>query len=1131
MSIIIHNTEFQPRDSKYYLDELIDDYIKRDKISDLYIVLPTAKWQRRLNNQIIKQYFDYHQKPVTNLNIYNLSKFAEYIHSKIFKADEHIIISDAYRLSLFEEACNKANLKFFRNSDQKMNLNLVKRLSQTIYGLKEDGIGLTDIEKDIENYGINKENIDDINRLTDIYELFKEFENSLSNNLLDLPALINKVTYKLNDLNILNPNKIKELVFDNNEIVVLVNGFTDFKKPEIEFLSRFGFSNVPLAINIDFSIKNGPLCGNMIETIKWLEDTNKFKYFDDDTLDFAPEKDYKELDINVFLRRHLFIERKRLDYSKLDEKTNIYELSDKKREVRFITKLIKKLIIADNYQPNDICVVSRRMDEYSNLFRNEFNKEKIPCNISDRFDLKSSPIVTLIFNVLELISNDYHRDYYIKILRNPILNFKNAGDGIDISNLVNVFTSFKLLRHPWEPKFENQLKYIQYNIEQKLEDKADDFEIYILKNEYKSVEKAYNDFKKIKDLFPDISKYRNLTSSNFAKLIKNEIVAKLGIIDKIREFYLRINSNQKSDFLIDYTFEEIEKLSRALHKFISLLDEMVFINNHKDKNAIYQLEELIERLKIAVSGEKFNIKERINYGVEVTSIEQIRGIPYKVSILCGAYEGNFPIGFKTDSFIGKDIPNSKERHYNSEQVQFYQFLTNNIDDERKKIVITYPATIDENELVASHFLTSLFKITTLEENSFKKIDKTTEKSITWLNKLTNSIEIEEENFINLKNGNINDNNPYFNYLISQNIQLPNIKLENLASDIINKYLINSDKKLSISDFEKYNECPYKYFVSKILKLEEIEESEKELSPLEKGNIIHYILFKFYNKIKESLDLIDTSTIIDNSLKTIKLNKNNESKIYQFFLEVSHNILLKMKEFYPFFDFTYFDLMGFQFNKELKNYPSIEKNSGKLIQWLRYELERHYGDWNYYPALFEYSFGFHRDSEAISISDKYKLRGKIDRVEFSEDGSADGNIKFLIADYKNKIGQKHNYNSIIKGESFQMPLYMYAFKNILEDKNELNAEYGGAVYYPTAKYYEKDKKINRKVVLFDEELKEKEVSNNMKKKIIPIEEVIDFTIDKTIEIVDNINLGIFDIKPNSNCQYCSYSSICRKNLMK
>ncbi len=1131
MSIIIHNTEFQPSNNKHYLQELIDEYIKKDKLSELFIVLPTAKWQRKLNNQIVNQYFEYYQKPLTNLNIYNLSKFAEFIHSKIFKQDEHILISDAFRLALFEEACDKADLKFFKSPKQKMNLNLVKRLSQTIYGLKEDGIGLADLEKDIQSYQSNNGNISDINRLADIYELYKEFEYLLSNKLLDLPALINKVSYKLNDLNLLDPNKIREILFDNKEVLVFLNGFTDFKKPEIELLSKFGFSNVPLAINIDFSIKNGPLCGNMIEIIKWLEDTNKFKSFDDDLnrLDFRNEN-YENLDINVFLRRHLFIEKKRLNYSKLDKITTIYELNDKKREVRFISKLIKKLILEDNYKPNEICLVSRKTEEYTNLIRNEFNKEKIPCNISDRFDLKSSPIVTLIFNVLELISNDYHRDFYIKIFRNPLLKLRQLNDKIDLSNLIKVFSGFKLLRYPWEPKFENQLKFIEYRIEQKIEDNADEFEIFLLKNDLSSVQKAYDDFIIIKNLFPDIKNYKNITSNIFSNLIKNEIVAKLGIVNRIKDFYLEMNKSNQSNsgsLILEFSFEEIEKLSRALHKFITLLDEMVFINNSSNKNTLFKLDELIERLKIAVSGEKYNIKEKVNYGVEVTSIEQIRGIPFKISILCGAYEGNFPIGFKTDSFIGKDIPNSKERHYNSEQVQFYQFLTNNINDENKKIFITYPSSIDENELVASHFLSSLFKITTLEESSFHKIDKQAEKSINWLNYLTNSIEIEEENFIRIKNNNQAGANPYYDYLLKKNINLPNIRLGNLANEAVNKFLITPDKKLSVSDFEKYNECPYKYFVSKILNLSEVKEVEKELTALEKGDLIHYILFKFYYKIKESLNLINTSTIHDNTFITIKLDKSKEDSIYKFFLEIAHNILQKMNDFHPFFDIIYFNLMGFQFKKELKDYPNINQNTGKLIQWLKFEIERHNGDWGYFPALFEYSFGSNKSNEPISIQNKYKLRGKIDRVEFNE---SEGIIKILIGDYKNKIGTKHNYNSILKGESFQMPLYMYAIKSKLEERYGISAEYHGAAYYPTTKFYEGNNQITRKVVLYDDELKEKEANSRQKNKILPIKEMIDITINKTFELVDNINSRIFDIKPNNNCQYCSYSSICRKNLM-
>ncbi len=1127
MSIIIHNTEFDPKINKYYLDELIENYIREDKISDLFIILPTAKWKRRLNNSIIMKYFEFHNKPVTTLNIFNLKKFIEFVFSKLFNANEYIVVSDAYRLALFEEACNSADIKFFRNGNQTMNLNLIKRLSQTIYGLKEDGISLADLEKDLFNKYEDNDNINDRNRLSDIYNIYYEFEEKLGKRLLDLPSMINKVASELLAINSYNPQKIKEKVFDNRDILILVNGFTDFKKPEIELFSKFGYSDIRFVINMDFSIKNGPLCGNMIEIIKWFEETKKFKIFDDDIINNNINFDnYNDLDINTFLRRNLFYGKNTLNYDKLNSIVHICELQDKHIEIKFIAKLIKKLILEDKYQSNEICVVTRNPAEYTDLIRNEFNIEKIPYNISDRFELKSSPIITLIFNVLELVLEDYHRDKFINILRNPILNINNE-DSLDINNLIRVFSTFKLLRFPWEPKFENRIYYLEKLIEQKSKDGADDFEIFKLEDEKKSVVKALEDYIKIKKIFPEVNRARNFSPSDFHKFIKKDIIEKLGIVERIKEFYKQINI-ENTQSLLYYTYEEIEKLSKALNKFIALLDEMVFILNIDNSNTNYKLDILIEKLKIAVSGEKYNIKEKINYGIEVTSIEQIRGIPYKVSILCGCFEGNFPIGFKTDSFIGKELPNSKERHYNSEQVQFYQFLTNNIEDKKKQIYITYPKTINDNEIVPSHFLNALYKITNLEVNPANIINDETARLLDWYNYLTNSIEIEEDTFIKMSKGIIDNDNFYFYNVINKNDLLPKVELKIDDPDIVKMYHIDKNTKISISDLEKYNECPYKYYVYKILKIKENEEISKSLSPLEKGNIIHYILYKFFIQLKNSASTSNLLNKLNNQFITISLQESKKEEIYDLFVNIAHNILNQDEDINPLFEIYYYELLGFEYQPQIIKYPKFDDNNGKLIQWLRNEINRHNEkNWKYYPSLFEFSFGFDKNTPAVSVGDKFMLRGKIDRVEFN---SNTNDIKFLIADYKNKILEKHKLSAILKGESYQMPLYMYAFKEIINNKFNIEAGYHGAVYYPTTNFYFEGKNIDKNVALYDDELKEYLVSSSagIRLKNINIEDIIKTTIDNSISIANEINRAVFDIRPGSHCKNCSFASICRKD---
>ena len=54
-----------------------------------------------------------------------------------------------------------------------------------------------------------------------------------------------------------------------------------------------------------------------------------------------------------------------------------------------------------------------------------------------------------------------------------------------------------------------------------------------------------------------------------------------------------------------------------------------------------------------------------------------------------------------------------------------------------------------------------------------------------------------------------------------------------------------EKPISITELETYQQCPFKLFVSKILRIQEPSVVELELSPMDIGNILHSIVYKFY----------------------------------------------------------------------------------------------------------------------------------------------------------------------------------------------------------------------------------------------------------------------------------------------
>jgi ATP-dependent helicase/DNAse subunit B len=1122
-----------------------------------------------------------------------LQKFAQFCFSKVAGGQTSRILSDAYRLVLFEEAINNADLKFYKSINEKVGINVIERLANVVYGIKEDGIKLHNLFIELAEYNPENTEIRDFNKLNDIAEIFAEYQKLLGDKFLDYPELLNKITNLLSYINQSNPFDIKNKIFDGKTPKILIYGFSEFKKPEIEFFSTFGGTDIPFIINLDFSPKNGPLFGNLQETYEWLLSTKRFKAFSDDE-DGTIFQNFPESDLNkppdFFMRKWLFKKEIKSNYKNLSDVVNIFAFDSVNNEVKAICKLIKQLIRNEGYKSNDICICTRNQSLYSDLFREAFYIEKIPVNISDRFEISESPIITAIFTLFDLLNEDFHRKHLLKILHNPFIDFNpvqimcneessksglsnetishlNIGNEYkvisekiepDINNLILIITKSRIYRGNWIKRFEAKLTHLNNIISNEIGSESD-VDRNRLNHEKNQLEKAISDLKIIFEKLPTLD-YEYLPSE-FSKFIKNGLIRNLKIKEKIFKNYIskKLDATNLSELEKNIELEEIEKNSRALIAFLKIVDEMEFVLNDKFPEKKFDKDELISRLRTAVNGGKYQIIEKVHYGVEVTSVEQTRGIPFKISILCGANEGTFPITFHSDSFLGKDLPNSKKRHINSEQVQFYQFLTNGkkyFTSKEKKIFITYSKSSNDLELSISPFINSLLKITNLYENGnvidFTEDNISKSEKYSWIKKISSRIDIIEYLSQSIKLSENVDSNLLikqdlkndFDYLVKYN-QIPKMfpivnLIENDSNDTINSKLSNITKNVfSISNFDEYASCPYKYFVAKVLRLDKIELADKQISPIETGNLIHIVLFRFYQTLADndkSMNWIQPAKKYFNlpDIKPVRLVPENRNEYLILLLNFAHEEFKNYFQDISLIEIDYKNLLGFEISDSFdSNKIDIINNKGRLAFWLDRELERLSRGWDFQPALFEFGFGLNKnnnyDIREVNFEDKFKLNGKIDRVEFI---NSDEGISFIIGDYKSRSDRTQFSDKYIEqGNSFQMPLYAHSMKVILKQYYGIEASPVGAVYYGiNDKFNEKSEINNHKSVMVSSEFSDK--LNNIKRSnkktgFLETNEIIQNTINYAEEIINKISSGIFDIIPNKTvCQYCEYYPVCR-----
>ncbi len=731
---------------------------------------------------------------------------------------------------------------------------------------------------------------------------------------------------------------------------------------------------------------------------------------------------------------------------------------------------------------------------------------------------------------------------------------------MSVTNLLRLSSGFRLgTFDDWLSKFDIAIQTRADAVEQAEIEDDSGLEIMNLQSDIKRIAKAKKDLEIIHNLF---SINLNLTAEEFANWIRKNIIQRFNLEQKIINKYDQISQKFPEQTTTENLMqsENLERESQALFALILAINEFEYIYSDRFEDKKFPLQDLVSMFKTSVEGRKYQIREKKNYGVTITSIEQLRGIPFKVTILCGMIDGEFPLRYNPEIFLGVEIPETEIKHNINERMIYYQFLMNNnkaYSSDEKLVFLTFPEKEDKNTLVQSPFIDFLLNITNLE--AANRVYSTLSKSgindsdapldfVAEIDSIRASfIEISEDMLkeqvddfnkdirLHEKLQKAFDYSENFNHYSVNNTSQDNIKInrDSLPAEIREFLDKAKDKVYSATEFDNYASCGLKYMFDRILKLRLPEELELTLSSLEMGTLIHRILYRFYQELR---------TIQYDKAKVTAAHKHDDKKdIFLINLDIrqrysyleqlkriANEEIDKIKFSHPFFDIGLEKIVG------------SNNNKGLLEIWLDAELEKNTeplkdnNRWVFKPALFELDFGNannNTNQKYIKLRNGLKLRGKIDRVEFKEEGS---NLHYLIADYKRDANKQAKKNAIESGKAFQIGLYLAAAEEYLKANytsatKSLNFVPSAGVYY-AYEVFKKKTANNPKGTHITVAADDSGLSNPHNKCDNGISGLIGDVVEKANDNRVKISEGFFPLTENSiqvyPCKYCSYMTICR-----
>ena len=847
--------------------------------------------------------------------------------------------------------------------------------------------------------------------------------------------------------------------------LIVINGFDEFTSPEIEIInSTAELENLELYLYFDYYKYNPAIFSHLNKCYSKLEEKG-----------FNVIKDISPADETNFLanvRQSLFSVKKKEKTNRFKSQITEITAFNPEDEIALIAKEIKRIIIEKKVEPNRICVAFNLIKPYSPVVRDQFNVYGIPFNLTDRLSLNTSPPVISIINLLEIIENDF---YYKNIFRALNNNISGIAE-IDLNNLLKASIELKVIAG---------LK----NWKERLNDAA-------LENQFG--DESYNEMKRYdvnyQKALDDIVTIHSLLIPFEKKMSMNEFYQNLReLIHKLR---IHIN-------ILNGVEDPVEQDVKALSTFINSTKELIsLLEAEYGTDKKFPLKFYLNELRTIASFSRYNIKEKPGYGVLVTTLNEIRGLQFDYMFIAGLTDGNFPTRYTPEIFFSGSFAREEIRHQTEERYHFYQALCS----WRKGLYLTHPQTDERKELVESNFLVELKKTFTISSKTESDFADTIYSKYDLLKYIGENIRSKEKNLELPEDETIDLES------IKKSVEVNDIRIKepfsdspftgiitHSISDILKTKLREyKDKQYSITQLESYAKCPYQYFADRVLHLNTLEEPTEELEAFELGSLLHGILYEFYKTLKEKNVMLQGANNKDFASAEKLLFAIAEEKIEKLKLNSSLTFYEKEK------------ILGI----------GGDKHNSILYKFLQKERDSTSG---FVPEYFEFAFGnVDKLSSDESFSEKFevsgiKVRGKIDRVDINDE---DSTIK--IVDYK-LSGKRPTQNELLSGLSLQLPLYLYAAKELINAQLNKDYEpYGSEIY--SLKFNEKD--FGPKLI------KTGRTQSNEKEKMIPMaEEMINICIKSIKKYVEEISSGKFNLsqledRENKICRFCNFRSICR-----
>jgi ATP-dependent helicase/nuclease subunit B len=989
-------------------------------------------------------------------------------------------------------------------------------LLNSIRALKENAVTPSMLEEEMQESQRRHGESTELNRAKDIHAIFEAYEQSLGQNLTDGYGQLTLVERILQtaqgQASSLGDGSLKEWELSFGALTeIFLDSFLRLERSSLRFLhSLRSVDRIRMSIELPEGLANRAL----FRSLHTLEATLR-EYGFDFTKELVPttapsgDQTDKVRRFVDHIGGFLFNPEKRSEVL-LDCSTVVHfsSATSREAEVEQIVRQIKILFETDpniRTEPSRICIAAPLEREYALLFRAAFARHGIPASVTDRYKLDTAGITAGVIAFLEMVDGGLNRRNLVRALSTPYLELRDErGVPIDALNLKYVAEREQLIgtSEDWEAKLTERLRQLD---DQLSEAGLDPFDVRNLEQLRHGFEKARQDIHSFGAIIAHFE--RPLKPAEFRS----------HLFHFFRSVAIRKNLLRDDEALI--SIGALEHETRSYGTLVKVVEElMVLCDSLGVSEEALPVDFYLERFRTASSIARFT--PRFDPGsVFVTSLDQFHGVNCDYLFIPGMVDGRFPSRYEPQIFLLWSQQKGEDRQRDEERLLFFEAL----NKFTRSVYLSWPEKDeDAAETTRSSFLDAIEAVVTVDHvggevqflsssrDLYSYVGSRVAKGAaikTTLEALV--IEVQTERYNTLREHvPIALQAQQFRLHAAPSEFVGTIDLLHLSAEERARLQAFQGQVWSISQLETYAKCPFQFLVKNVLQLSTPELFEEGLDPAERGSLIHRILYDLFTE-RRDLGMTPVQDV------------ESEMQRSEFHEQAKRIVSTRTADSLNAHPFHRLDT-------EVELGGSVDGDSlfEKLLK-----VESKLKDSQLKPAYFEVSFGMKgavltgadgalSRNEPIPVSDKLKLRGKIDRIDMDA-----GN--FSIVDYKTGSGAKRK--EMESGMSLQLPLYLKSAERLFSER--------AATLVPVAGVYQLVRKGARELGIA---LKEYSGVTGKKPKagnqgILENDEELRALIDASIlhaeSYVRGVVEGRFPLVAEENvskiCPHCDFRSACRQ----